>query len=158
MIRPLAPLRSTNFGREARAYDEDAIPAHALAAHKAVQEAKRPNILGTATAQWNASTDSGVRFPDRPMMRTLSKYDSHKRADNNCERTETLTLTLTLTPSLLPARQARRRDATRACARRLGVRIPFATDRREELDWRETKMYVPTTNKFQVTGSTLTLP
>ena len=106
MIRPVKALRSTNFSRDARAYDEEAIPPAALAAHTAVVEAKRPNVLGTAPPQWNASTTTGVRFPDRPMMRTLANYDSHKRADFNY--------------------------------------------RRETLDWRETKMYLPKPNKFEV--------
>lgn len=57
-----------------------------------------PDLLGDRPAGWNASTVSVnmCRFPDRAMMRQLSKYDSHKRADYNF-RAEELDHTATIT-------------------------------------------------------------
>jgi hypothetical protein len=56
-----------------------------LAAKKEVKAAKLPDPLGINKAGWNSSTmsENMLRFPDRPMMRQLSAYDSHKRADYN---------------------------------------------------------------------------
>lgn len=61
-----------------------------------MQAAKIPDRLNAKKAGWNISTisDNMYRFPDRPDMRTLSKYDSHKRADYNY-RAETLDSTAT---------------------------------------------------------------
>mmetsp|Transcript_47307 Transcript_47307/g.94324 ORF Transcript_47307/g.94324 Transcript_47307/m.94324 type:complete len:266 (-) Transcript_47307:322-1119(-) len=78
-------FRQINFSRGARAYDQSAIPQEALAAKKEVKVMRVPDLLGDRPAGWNASTmsDNMSRFPDRAMMRQLSKYDSHKRADYN---------------------------------------------------------------------------
>ena len=59
-----------------------------MAAKKYVQSAKVPDLLGVKQPGWNTSTLSENmsgkhNFPDRPMMRQLSSYDSHKRADYN---------------------------------------------------------------------------
>jgi hypothetical protein len=48
-----------------------------------VRELRVPDPLEQRKAIWNNSTASGSRFPDRPMMRQLSAYDSLKRADVN---------------------------------------------------------------------------
>ena len=89
-------LRSVNFPRGARAYEKDDIPKHNLASKKEVQAAKVPDMLGIKKAGWNNSTvsENMYRFPDRPDMRTLAAYDSHKRADYNY-RAETLDCTAT---------------------------------------------------------------
>jgi len=79
-------FRQVNFARGAKAYDQSAIPLEALAAKKEVKVMRVPDLLGAdRPAGWNASTVSVnmSRFPDRAMMRQLSKYDSHKRADYN---------------------------------------------------------------------------
>ena len=47
-----------------------------------MKELRIPDLLGQRKAGWN-NTSSGSRFPDRPMMRQLSAYDSIKRADLN---------------------------------------------------------------------------
>mmetsp|Transcript_36727 Transcript_36727/g.91445 ORF Transcript_36727/g.91445 Transcript_36727/m.91445 type:complete len:279 (+) Transcript_36727:97-933(+) len=90
-VMPKQMLRSTHFSPDARIFDEDMIPRAALAAKKEVVQAKRPDIIGVSKPTWNASTQSeGMRrFPDRPMMRQLSQFDSIKRADYNF-RAETL--------------------------------------------------------------------
>lgn len=59
-----------------------------LAAKREVQAAKVPDLIGIKKAGWNTSTlsenmSAKHTFPDRPMMRQLSAYDSHKRADYN---------------------------------------------------------------------------
>ena len=53
-----------------------------------MQNAKVPDLIGIKKNGWNNSTLSENmsgkhNFPDRPMMRQLSAYDSHKRADYN---------------------------------------------------------------------------
>jgi len=75
--------RSLNFPKSANAFDVGGIPAHNLASKKEVKVMRVPDLLGERPAGWNASTLSGSRFPDRPMMRVLSEYDAHKRADYN---------------------------------------------------------------------------
>mmetsp|Transcript_42252 Transcript_42252/g.92604 ORF Transcript_42252/g.92604 Transcript_42252/m.92604 type:complete len:252 (+) Transcript_42252:256-1011(+) len=76
-----------NFDRTARAFDETAVPPQALAAKQEVKAANKADICGVNQAGWNSSTvpegKHATRFPDRPMMRTLAQYDSHKRADYN---------------------------------------------------------------------------
>ena len=62
-----------------------------LMSKRQVQAAKAPDLVGIGAPGWNASTlsenMSGKHtFPDRPMMRQLSLYDSHKRADFNYRR------------------------------------------------------------------------
>jgi len=76
---------TVNFERSARAFDESAGPPAAVAAKREVQEAKKPDLLGVSRSGWNSSTASEnmQRFPDRPKMRQLSKFDSIKRADYN---------------------------------------------------------------------------
>ena len=49
-----------------------------MAAKKEVQAAKVPDLLGVSKAGWNNSTlsENMKIFPDRPMMRQLSKVRS----------------------------------------------------------------------------------
>ena len=59
-----------------------------LASKREVKVERVPDLLGSQKPGWNNSTlsenMSGKHtFPDRPMMRQLAKYDSHKRADFN---------------------------------------------------------------------------
>lgn len=78
-------LRSTSFSPNARVYEEEDIPAAALASKKAVKAAKQPDPIGVNHPVWNTSTlsENMIKFPDRPMQRQLSAYDAHKRADYN---------------------------------------------------------------------------
>jgi len=78
-------FRTVNFPRNAKAFDLSDIPPQNLAAKREVKAAKVPDMLGYRKAGWNSSTlsENMSRFPDRAMMRQLSKYDSHKRADYN---------------------------------------------------------------------------
>jgi hypothetical protein len=74
------------FGMNTNVFDEEAVPSHALAARMQVKTAKVQARLGPcARAGWNQSVvpDNFKTFPERPLMRTLSKFDSHKRADYN---------------------------------------------------------------------------
>jgi hypothetical protein len=75
----------TSFGLDARAFDEEAVPARALAAKIDVKASKRLDLLGQGQPVWNKSTvtEDFKNFPERPLMRTLSKFDSHKRAEYN---------------------------------------------------------------------------
>lgn len=97
---PRHMLRSTHFGRDARVYDDSAIPSQALPTHppdiiskrvltrapaphypqalaakKEVIRAKRPDNLSVGKSMWNTSTlsENMARFPDRPMMRQLAQ-------------------------------------------------------------------------------------
>eukprot|EP00967_Tisochrysis_lutea_P069337 scaffold91074_cov32-Tisochrysis_lutea.AAC.3 len=74
-----------NFDMTTSAFDEEAVPRSALAARMEVKAAKIPDRLGVNKPAWNQSVvpDNFKIFPERPLMRTLSKYDSHKRADYN---------------------------------------------------------------------------
>jgi len=81
--RGLSLHRTVNFPKNQTVFDVNGIPAHNLASKKEVKVLSVPDLLGERPAGWNASTLSGSRFPDRPMMRQLSVYDSHKRADYN---------------------------------------------------------------------------
>lgn len=76
-----------NFERSARAFDESALPPKALQAKLDVKAAKKPDLLGVSTPGWNQSVvpegKDATKFPNKPMMRQLSQYDSHKRADYN---------------------------------------------------------------------------
>lgn len=92
--RGVTLYRTLNFTDNATAYDVGAIPAQNLASKKEVKTIRVADLLGQRPAGWNASTLSGSRFPDRPMMRTLSEYDAHKRADYNF-RAEQLDCTAT---------------------------------------------------------------
>ena len=92
--RGVTLYRTLNFTDNATAYDVGGIPAQNLASKKEVKTIRVADLLGQRPAGWNASTLSGSRFPDRPMMRTLSEYDAHKRADYNF-RAEQLDCTAT---------------------------------------------------------------
>lgn len=89
-------FRQVNFPRSAKVFEKGDIPAHNLASKREVKVMRVPDLLGERPAGWNNSTvsENMSRFPDRPMMRQLAKYDSHKRADFNF-RAETLDATNT---------------------------------------------------------------
>jgi len=74
-----------NFGLTANAFDEEAVPQKALAARMRVKTAKIPVRLSVGKPGWDQSVvpDGFKTFPERPLLRTLSKYDAHKRADYN---------------------------------------------------------------------------
>jgi len=76
---------SLNFERKTRAFDESAAPKGAVQAKQEVLDAKKPDILGVGKPGWNNSVacENMSRFPDRTLMRQLSKFDSIKRADYN---------------------------------------------------------------------------
>ena len=57
------------------AIDVDPLVVQAVAAKREVLAAKQPDLLGVSRAGWNNSTlsENMLRFPDKPMMRQLSK-------------------------------------------------------------------------------------
>jgi len=73
------------FDVHTNVFDEEAVPPLALAARMRVKSAKVQDRLNAARPDWNQSVvpDHFKVFPERPLMRTLSKFDSHKRADYN---------------------------------------------------------------------------
>lgn len=85
--RSRGPRSNLNFGLTSRAFDESAAPLQALAAKREVKTANKPDLCGVGTPGWNGSTvpegKHAMRFPDRAMMRQLSEFDAHKRADYN---------------------------------------------------------------------------
>jgi len=74
---------TVNFGIDVQAFDPTAVPDHARAAKKFVLQSKKQDVLGVNKCGWDISNATGVKFPDKPMQRAISAYDSIKRADYN---------------------------------------------------------------------------